>query len=66
MSASTIASRSTEKTTGVALKPIARRVAISTVLTLTAVYIVFSAANSAPIAMMVATTIAKIRKKLLR
>ena len=52
--ASAIASTITETTTGTLPKPRARKVAISTVRVATAEYIVFSAANKAPMAMMTA------------
>ena len=60
MNASTCASTITDTTTGNAPKPIARSVAISTVRVLTAEYIVFSAPNSAPTAMMPPTVVATI------
>ena len=47
-------------TTGIAPKPIARNVAISVARVLTAEYIVLSAPNSAPIAMMPPTVLATI------
>jgi hypothetical protein len=58
MSARATASTNTEITTGVAPKPSARNVAISFPRVLTAVYIVLSAPNSAPTAMMPPTTYA--------
>ena len=50
-----MASNTTEVTTGRPPKPSALRVAISTVRVETAVYIVLSAENTAPTAMMAAT-----------
>ena len=58
--ASTCASTITDTTTGNAPNPIARSVAISTVRVLTAEYIVLSAPNSAPTAMMPPTVVATI------
>ena len=53
---STIASTSTDVTTGAAPKPMARNVAISRARLATALYMVFSAATMAPSPIMIART----------